>query len=80
MKQLVHLVTVYLYSQILIVYINGCSTNFLKPNFSKNGIIRKTNVLGNPFISRADPTRDLGAHVVCKLHYRRNVDFIFAFM
>jgi hypothetical protein len=60
----------------------------MKPNFSKIRVIyftRKTNVLnyqyrlGNSFILRTDSIKkDLGVHIVCKLHFHHHIYFLFS--
>jgi hypothetical protein len=60
---------------------NGCSANFMKPNFSFS-FTRKTNVLNyqcrlrNYFILRTDCVKDLGVHIDCRLHIHRHVDLL----
>jgi hypothetical protein len=60
---LIHLVTVYFCSQILIVYINGVRQIFMKPNFSKINVsssTRKTNVLNYQFFLPLAPIWSIG--------------------
>jgi hypothetical protein len=83
---LTHLVIVYFYSQILIVYTNGIQQTLWSLTLVKLVIsfTRKMNMLscqyrfGNCLILQTDFIKDLDICIDCKLHFHHHVYFLFS--